>query len=176
MTNDVLIITVGNAWRSDDGAGPELGLRLRRPWIRNAHVAEAAGSVDLLTLWGPGDDVIVVDAVVSGSPPGTVICRDAMALRLPREWFRLAPHQLCVADAIELARALGRLPRTLVFVGIEAERFDNGTGLSPAVEAALPAAIRAVRAEVHRLRQQARRRLRPRSRERGRQSRVPAHA
>jgi hydrogenase maturation protease len=176
VTNDVLIIAVGNAWRSDDGAGPELGLRLRRTGIRNAHVAEAAGSVDLLTLWGPEDDVIIVDAVVSGSRPGAVICRDAVALRLPREWFRLSSHQLGVADAIELARALGRLPRTLVFVGIEAERLDDGMGLSRRIQAALPAAIRAVRTEVRRLRRRARRRLHRRSRECARQSEAPAHA
>jgi hydrogenase maturation protease len=174
VTSDTLVVAVGNAWRSDDGIGPELGRRLRRLSLRHAHITEAAGDLGLLSLWQADDDVILLDAVVSGATAGTVICRDALAQRMPREWFRLSSHQLGVADAIELARVLGRLPRHLVLVGVEGERFDDGLGLSPSVEAAVPVAVAAVRAELRRLRRQARRPLPARSRAPARQT--PARA
>jgi len=58
-----------------------------------------------------------------------------------------------VAEAVELARALGRLPRRLTLVGVEAQAVDLGAPLSApvrdsvddavdAVVAALPAAAR----------------------------------
>jgi len=39
-----------------------------------------------------------------------------------------------VAEAIELARALGQLPPKLVVYGIEGKDFSAGVGLSPEVE------------------------------------------
>jgi hydrogenase maturation protease len=46
--------------------------------------------------------------------------------------------------AVELARALDRLPRRLWIVGVEAVGFEHGAGLSPPVAAAVPAAVAAV--------------------------------
>ena len=54
-------------------------------------------------------------------------------------------HAVGLAEAIELARTLGRLPARLVVYGIEGERFEAGTGLTPAVSAALAAVAAAVR-------------------------------
>jgi hydrogenase maturation protease len=39
-------------------------------------------------------------------------------------------------EAVQLARALGRLPGRLLVIGIEGKRFDSGAGLSPEVERA----------------------------------------
>ena len=49
---------------------------------------------------------------------------------------------------IELARQLGGLPPIVRFVGIQPERFDQGDRLSPAVEAAVPRAVRGVLDEI----------------------------
>ena len=91
-------------------------------------VVEALGDVGLIDAWTGHDSVILLDAVLSGAAPGTVIRRDLRAAPLPRDWFRLSSHQLGVADAVELARRCGALPTRLVFVGIEGERFDSGRG------------------------------------------------
>ena len=50
---------------------------------------------------------------------------------------RGSTHALGVAEAIELGRALGRLPRRLLVFGIEGGSFDAGAGLSPEVERAV---------------------------------------
>jgi hydrogenase maturation protease len=41
-----------------------------------------------------------------------------------------------VAEAVELARALGELPTSLVVYGVRGGRFDHATELSPEVDAA----------------------------------------
>ena len=73
-----------------------------------------------------GADVIVVDAVKSGAPPGTITIWDVRTSRPPTGQFRCSTHALGVAEAIELARALYRLPRKLIVVGIEGIRFNPG--------------------------------------------------
>lgn len=143
----VLVIAVGNVFRGDDGVGPELAGRVRALGLPHVAVVEALGDAGLIDAWTGYDSVILLDAVHSGAAPGLVIRRDLNAAPLPRDWFRLSSHQLGVADAVELARTMRRLPRRLVFIGIEGERFDSGIGLSPRVAAALDEAAALVKTE-----------------------------
>ncbi len=92
--------------------------------------------MDLIEEWTGSDDVIVIDAVSSGAEPGTVHRLEAHKGRLPSELFRGSTHALGVAEAVELARALERLPARLTVIGIEGDSFDAGRGLTQAVEAA----------------------------------------
>ena len=75
-------------------------------------------------LWGPDDDVVVVDAVVSGDPPGTIVEIDALAAPLPADVSWATTHGAGVAEGIELARVLGMLPKSLVLIGISAKEFE----------------------------------------------------
>ena len=62
---------------------------------------------------------------------------------LPATFAGRSTHAFTVAQAIELARSLGRLPARLVVVGIEGRSFEAGAALGPAVAAAIePAAER----------------------------------
>ena len=66
----MLIIGCGNRQRSDDGAGILVAERLRKLGIEaDMRIGEAA---DLIEAWKGADDVIVVDAVVTGAPVGSV--------------------------------------------------------------------------------------------------------
>jgi hydrogenase maturation protease len=133
-----LVIGIGNPWGHDDAAGVELARRLRAAAPDGISVIELDGEpVTLLEAWAGQRAAIVVDAVSSGAPPGTVHRFDAAAAPLPARTFTHSTHVLGLAEAIELGRALGRLPERLVVYGIEGERFDAGAGLSPAVERAV---------------------------------------
>ncbi len=143
----MLVIAIGNVFRGDDGAGPELAARVRALGLPRVTVIEALGGVGLMDEWADEDVVVLLDAVQSGAAPGTVIRRDLLAAPLPREWFRISSHQLGVADAVELARTLRRLPARLVFIGIEGQSFATGVGLSPPVTAALTGAAALVEQE-----------------------------
>ena len=80
---------------------------------------------------------MVVDAAASGAPPGSVRRFEAHAAPLPAHLLRSSTHAFGVAEAIELARALGRLPPILDVYAIEGSDFSAGAGLSPPVAAAV---------------------------------------
>ncbi|MBI1320973.1 MAG: hydrogenase maturation protease [Candidatus Hydrogenedens sp.] len=138
----VLIIGVGNRFRRDDGVGPWVVDRLRQQGIPALeHSGEGAG---LLDLWSEAEAVMIIDAARSGAPPGTVHCLDAVANKLPNDLLRPSTHLFGVAEAIETARVLGRLPATLVLYAIEGSEFGFGEVLSPAVERAAGDVIAAI--------------------------------
>ena len=93
--------------------------------------------MDLIEEWASADEAIVIDAVSSGADPGTIHRLEANEARLPTGLFRGSTHALGVAEAVELARALERLPARLTVIGIEGAVFEAGRGLTPAVEAAV---------------------------------------
>jgi hydrogenase maturation protease len=132
-----LVIGVGNEWRRDDAAGLVVARRLRESSLRAVRVIEHEGEpLDLIEEWSGAAAAIVLDAVSSGAEPGTIHRLDALAAKLTAQLFHGSTHALGVAEAVELARALERLPRRLLFLGIEGSRFDAGAGLSPEVERA----------------------------------------
>jgi hydrogenase maturation protease len=81
--------------------------------------------------------VVIIDAATSGATPGTVHRFDASTQPLPNDDFRCSTHAFGMAEAIELAPALARLPRSLIVYGIEGKNFAAGVGLSPEVEEAV---------------------------------------
>ncbi|HEU4943010.1 MAG TPA: hydrogenase maturation protease, partial [Gaiellaceae bacterium] len=97
--------------------------------------------VSLVEAWNGAEEVFVVDAVRSGSPPGMVHRIDASTGPLPATLSAASTHTLGVGEAIELARALGRLPARLVLYGIEAESITAGAELTPSVAAAVDEAV-----------------------------------
>ena len=102
----------------------------------------------LLDLWDGLDTVVVVDALRSGAPPGTLHRIDAADGPLPRDLRLASTHAMGIADALELGRALGRAPRRVVVVGIEGASFGMGEEMTPAVEDALDALVSSVLAEL----------------------------
>jgi hydrogenase maturation protease len=121
--------------RGDDAVGIEVAraLRARSPRL---DVHERSGDpLGLIALWEGADHVIIVDAVCSGSPAGTVHRFDPSVERLaPSRW--LTSHKLDLAHTIELARRLGRLPPSLVLLGVEGACFELGAPLSAPVRQA----------------------------------------
>jgi len=148
MTPRALVIGLGNPDRGDDAVGLHVARRVaaKHSGIR---VLELDDPSDALDAWALADTVVVADAVTSDGVPGDIHVVDAVAQTLPGgSWASGGTHALGIAAVVELARALGRLPRTLLLVGVEAERFDHGTPMSGAVAAAVPAAAGAVLAAI----------------------------
>lgn len=115
-----LVIGIGNRDRGDDGAGWLVVERLTGDRIRLR-----ADTSDLMQLWDGEDEVVVVDAMRTGKPAGTVARIDATATPLPAGQFG-STHSFGLAEMVELARTLGTLPERLVIYGIEGTEFTIG--------------------------------------------------
>lgn len=140
----IAIIGLGSPF-GDDRAGWEVVQALTNgQWSRN--VTRNRIRVECLDRPGPrllerfreADCVILIDAMRSGAPAGTV--RQLGPDEIAAASATHSSHGFGLAQTIALARALGSLPPELVLFGIEADSF-GGTGLSPRVEAAIPSLV-----------------------------------
>jgi len=144
-----VVIGLGNPDRGDDGVG-RLVVRLLEGRLGDdvLILEQSGGAAALLETLREADWVVLVDAMVSGAPIGSIRRVDCAAGDPLPVKPGASSHGLGVAEAIGLARALGCLPRACVVFGVEASRFDPGTGLSPAVAAAAHAVAGRIGCEV----------------------------
>ena len=145
----VVVVGVGNAYRGDDGAGLAVAERVRDRVPDGVEVVtceqEASRVIDAIE---GRDAAVLVDASSSGAPAGTIHRFDASAGPVPAQSFRSSTHAFGVGEAVELARALGKLPGMVVVYGVEGQEFAAGEGLSEAVAAAVEPAAEAVLEEL----------------------------
>ena len=144
-----LIIGLGNEYRRDDAVGLVVARRLKQSAPESVLVLEETGEgASLLESWQDAEAVILIDAVHSGAKPGTVHRLDAHAQPIAKKFFRFSTHAFGLAEGVELARALGRLPPRLIVYGVEGKSFEAGVGLSPEVEAAAQEVVERVLGDV----------------------------
>jgi hydrogenase maturation protease len=141
VTDTEVIIGVGNLDRGDDGVGVVVaGLAGSRSGVS---VRTVNDPFDIVDAWGYADRAVVVDATRGATAPGEVTVLDVGEGSFPPAFPSSSSHGLGLADAVALGKALGRLPRHLVVIGIEGEAFD-GVGLSTHVAASVDRAVEAV--------------------------------
>jgi hydrogenase maturation protease len=127
------IICCGNPDRGDDGAALLVAQQL---WHLGVPAQIQSGdALDLIETWDETDEVVVVDATVTGAAPGTVQVWDDT---IPEEvaTATTSTHGLGIAEAIYLAQILNRLPKRLRIYGIEGTQFHPGGQISPEVRKA----------------------------------------
>ena len=134
----MIVIGVGNRSRGDDAVGIRVVERLRG----SLTCFESNGDPsDLIVLFGSDQEVIVVDAMVSGSEPGTITTTEITFGNAPSSVVPLrsqsSTHGFGVFEALELARILGTIPARVTVIGIEGADFSPGAGLSSATERAV---------------------------------------
>jgi hydrogenase maturation protease len=144
-----VVIGIGNPMRGDDAAGVAVAERLRPRVPVGVEVISCSEEPSrLMEAWEGADSVVLVDTVSSGAPPGTLHRFDADEEPVPARAFRSSTHAIGIAETIELARALGRLPRRVRIYGVEAGGFATGASLTPAVEAAVAFLVKDVLAQL----------------------------
>lgn len=151
---EVLVIGVGNELRHDDGAGIEVARSLRHRARRaGIEVCETQGEpIGLLETWHAREAVVLVDTMRSGARPGTICRLDASREPLPtRLRGSSSTHAFALDQAIELGRALDRLPRRVIVYAVEGRIFEAGVGLSDELDAVVPALAEAVLREASEL-------------------------
>jgi hydrogenase maturation protease len=144
------VIGVGNAWRGDDAVGLLVVRSLKADPMPEVEIAECPGTVTAVReAWKDAAGVIVVDAVVSGGPPGTIYRFSAHDGGVPAQLSRSpSSHGWGVAEALALGQLFQELPPYLIIYGIEGQRFGPGQEVSQEVAAAIPEAAQRLRREI----------------------------
>jgi hydrogenase maturation protease len=101
-------------------------------------VEESGEGTSLMHAWEGSTCVLIVDAVRSGRPPGTLERIDVSSGRIPKTVSPFSSHAFGVAEAVEMGRELQKLPPKVCLYGIEGESFEAGVGLSEEVVRSLP--------------------------------------
>ncbi len=129
-----LIIGVGTEY-GDDAFGLLVARQLAKRTFAHIDVITHSGEgASLMEAWQGYDSVVIVDATQSGAALGTIFRFETSAARIPTKTFRYSTHAFGVAEAIETARALGRLPRRVVVIGVEGRSFKPGESVDPNLE------------------------------------------
>jgi hydrogenase maturation protease len=139
-----VVVGIGNPMRGDDAVGMAVVDRLRMDGCAAELAVSDGDPGELLDLWEGAAGVVIVDAMSTGRPAGTVAVVDASTVPLPASMRLGSSHHMGAAEAVELGRVLGRLPGRVVVVGVEGAVFTVGAGMSEAVSDAVPVAAAAV--------------------------------
>ena len=145
-----LVLGIGNEWSADDGAGPEVVRRVRSQWQHQGRGADqqveftvmARPDLSLLDRIAGYSHLIVVDAIVSHSPPGTIHREiwepGALAARGVQ---RASSHGFGVRELLEMAAVMDKLPENVELWGIEIASTEPGQGLSREVAEAVDGVV-----------------------------------
>jgi len=139
-----LIIGLGNSLLRDDAVGLRVARQVRAALSGREDIEvaeEACGGLRLMERMIGFDRAILIDAIRSGRPPGTVRTLDPRDMRTQHS---ASSHDVNLPTALALGRRTGaRLPADdrLSVIAIEAEDVETfGEEMTAAVEAAVPSA------------------------------------
>ena len=146
-----VVVGVGNEFRRDDGAGPEVIARLRALQPGDASLSGVTLALSdgepgrMIDLWEGTRLAVVIDAVLDPAmPPGYryQVAVDALTGVVDGA---ASSHSIGLGDTVELARVLGRLPARLTVFAVVGCDFGFGTELTAEVAAAVPELVERVR-------------------------------
>ena len=138
----LVILGLGNLLLRDDGVGVHALRALAADPPPGAELVDVGtGIFSAQAAVERATEVIAIDAIEMGQPPGTI-----GRFELDAAGARPVPSSLHDFDLPALVRSMPptRRPRAVV-LGIQPERVELGLELSATVSAALPALLRAVR-------------------------------
>ncbi len=150
-----LVVGLGNPLMADDGVGLTMLERLRELYDLPPSVALTDGGtwgMMLLPSIEDAEELLLLDAVRTGSPPGTLsqLGRDQLPLFFSH---KISPHQIDLREVLAVADLRGHLPPRLAVIGIEPAVVEMRDRLTPCVadriDEAVHAAVRQLAAWGH---------------------------
>jgi hydrogenase maturation protease len=146
-TGKTVVLGLGNPYLRDDGVGIAIAKELQRRNLGEGTLVRAHQTFDLwlLSEFSGASRLIIVDAVKSGSAPGTVTEYD-LAPRPGPLYSLPGLHSFELHDLIDFASRTGLLSCPVTIIGVEPKDCEVGEGLSPEVERAVPGVVALVAA------------------------------
>ena len=145
-----LILGVGNLLLRDEGVGVHVISTLRERELPDDVELLDGGtaSFDLLDTLAGRRQVIIIDAVRTGSEPGTIFRFTPEDISTSREQLT-SLHQVGLLATLDLVdHLLDSPPEEVIILGVEPKEIDWGLELSAEVEAAVPKVIELITSEL----------------------------
>ncbi len=143
-----LIIGVGNEFRCDDAAGIIAAKKLKNLLPDDIAVLESDGDgAKIMDAWNGHSNVILIDAVSFGTPPGTIHIIYANDKKFPKETAIHSSHMFSVAEAVETSRVLNKLPENIIIYGIEGKSYEMGKKVTDEVKQSVDKVVSEIQKE-----------------------------
>lgn len=137
---ELAIVGVGNRIMGDDGLGPEIVERLAASQAFSTADVRLidAGTTGFLALeaMSGAERAVVVDAIETGEPPGTIQEYRCVDGAFETERPEMTMHDVSFTEAMLAGRDVYDLPREIHILGVEPADVSVGVELSEAVDAA----------------------------------------
>jgi len=150
----ILVAGIGNSFRCDDRAGLLVIDFISdainyTPFEALIDVKKLSGEgAELIQEWEGYDQVYLVDASQSFGSPGKLTRIDTQTSPLKQDYFHYSSHNFSLAEAVELSRQLGDLPKKLIVYAIEGINFSSGINITYEVEISCMDAARKILDEI----------------------------
>jgi hydrogenase maturation protease len=137
------VLGLGNILNRDEGMGVYVlrSLEERLGEVPDLDLVDGGVmGLNLLQMVEASDHLLVLDAVDTGSPAGTVTTLSRE--EIPRfSGIKMSQHQVTFQEVLGLAEMRGKLPPHLHLVGAQPDDLSIGLGLSETVTSALPTMV-----------------------------------
>jgi len=133
------VLGIGNLIMTDDGVGVRVVQSLSEGYVFPSEVTILDGGtlgLDLLTHLEGVERLLIIDAMETGGPPGTIVRMTGEEIPMVFE-TKLSPHQMGLKDLLAVSVLRGITPPEMVLLGIQPGNIELGVDLTPPVEAQL---------------------------------------
>jgi hydrogenase maturation protease len=142
----ILVLGIGNLILQDEGLGIQAIQQLQAQFEIPPEIEILDGGtsgMELLTPISDAEQIIILDAVKTGKPAGTIIRLDNEEIPT---FFRtkVSPHQIGLADVLAAATLTDSMPRNLVLFGVEPLEINLGMELSVPVAEQMPRLVQMI--------------------------------
>ncbi len=138
----ILVLGIGNILLRDEGVGVHVVREIRKRTLPAEVEVYDGGTfgIDLIDTIAGRRLCLVIDAVQSDAPPGTVLKfgPEEMAAKETRD---MSLHQLGLLETLAMARQLGCAPAAVVIFGVVPKDMAPGLDLSAEVAAVVPKVV-----------------------------------
>ena len=150
----LLVLGVGNVLMMDEGAGVHA---IHEFWKEKKNYDDAVVDFidggtftqDIFYLFEEYEHLLVLDIVRAGHDSGTIYSLDEDDL-IQNEKQMLSLHDVDLLDSLKMAQMRGHRP-TLKVVGIEPDKINWGTEMTPALVKAFPSFMKVARKHIEKL-------------------------
>jgi len=150
----LLVLGVGNILMMDEGIGVHA---IHEFWKKKQDFDETlidfidggTFTQDIFYLFETYEQILVLDIVRAGHEPGTIYSLDEADLIQNKKQV-LSLHDVDLLDSLDMAEMRGHRP-TVKVVGIEPDKIDWGTEMTPTLTDKFPSFIKVARKHINKL-------------------------